>query len=296
MFFERPWSQDITPGLCRLIFEESKPEKVMRRDIFHNTKTGIFRDFVGGCVTLCMNIGYWHEAGHVNNRKVLMQRAHASFKLWAVGASKSPGLRSFSETFFNCPTWSSYAWVNSKGSDTMLLLQWIATQMTAFLLDPVDAAHTPVLRMMMAGAQTAVEFSSLTYNHGLWLPRSCGHRLCSLIDRFLRIYNHLAYSSMHTYKYTAFGKKGKLHMLCHTKQDLADLLADSTVLWLPNPQLWGCEGNEDVVGRASRLSRRCSHRQSARRTLEMILIKSKALHTRWCKANGFKGLKPKPRA
>ncbi len=58
-----------------------------------------------------------------------------------------------------------------------------------------------------------------------------------------------------------------------------------------NPQLFGCEMNEDVVGRLSRLSRRVSTHNTSERSLQLYLIKSKAVYRRW--AQNKKLAKPK---
>lgn len=54
LFFERPWPEDAQTTPTALVFESLRPERVLRRDLFHNCKTGIFRDFIGGTVTLLM--------------------------------------------------------------------------------------------------------------------------------------------------------------------------------------------------------------------------------------------------
>ena len=233
---------------------------------------------------MLMWLGYFNVHGESNNRKLLFQRAHASFRLWCLANQEAPGLRSFSQQFFNMTSWSSYAWANCKGSDSMLLLRWLDTQVCAFLNELVDDAHLPTLELLRDGARCAIDFSLHTYLHGLWLTKRCASRLCSDMKRFMKIYHCLAFWSRTKHNFTAFGMKSKLHMLCHTHHDLEVWTRDSTVQRVPNPQIWGCESNEDVIGRIARLSRRCAYKQGPKRTLELYLIKCKAVHARYQKS------------
>ena len=67
----------------------------------------------------------------------------------------------------------------------------------------------------------------------------------------------------------------------HEKYDLLKRLEDPETERCANPQLFGCEMNEDVVGKLSRLSRRVSTRKTSERTLQLYLIKSKSVYRRW---------------
>ena len=254
----------------------------MRRDIFHNTKLGIFRDFLGGCVLLLCKLGYFHEDDASNKREILLDRMHGHFALWCSAVGKRPGLHSFTPLFFNAPNQNAFGWINCKGSDCSLLLSWIQVLLSGFLRDLKDPAHEDTLLVMLRCAQHAETFTNITYTHGLWLPRRCAAKLYSDMHLFLASYNTLAFWSLHKWQFTAFGMKSKYHMVCHTKWDLLRWLqASPPIQWIPNPQVWGCEMCEDVVGKLSRLSRRVSARLTGRRTLELYLIKCKAVHRRF---------------
>lgn len=281
LFFERPWPEDAQTTPTALVFESLRPERVLRRDLFHNCKTGIFRDFIGGTVTLLMWMGYFNLDGENNGRKLLFKRAHMQFKLWCLAMSEAPGLRSFSEGFFNLTSWSSFAWVNCKGSDSMLLIRWLQTQLVAFIGEARHANDVETLRLMREGCQYANDFMHHLYNHGLWLSRGCAREVASGMRRFVKVYNCLAHWAQARHSYTAYPKKSKLHMLTHTIHDMEVWLSNPANRRVPNVLIWSCEMNEDVVGRVSRLSRRCSAKQGARRTLELYLIKCKAVCRRF---------------
>ena len=281
LFFSRPWMDDAQTTPTALVFENLRPERVLRRDLFHNTKMGVFRDYIGGTVTLLMWMGYFNLAGENNGRKLLFKRAHMLFKLWCCAVSETPGLRSFSEGFFNLTSWSSYAWVNCKGSDSMMLLRWLQAQLVAFMGEPRCANDVETLRLMHEGCNYALCFMHRLYNHGLWLTPGCAKEVASGMRRFIKVFNCLAHCAKTQYNYTAFPKKSKLHMLTHTVHDYEMWLSNPAIVRIPNVLMWSCEMNEDVIGRVSRLSRRCSAKQGARRTLELYLIKCKAVSRRF---------------
>ena len=53
------------PSIAMIPFEpeddRGKPEMVLRRDIFHNSKVGILRDYVGSSILLLVKLGYWNS-------------------------------------------------------------------------------------------------------------------------------------------------------------------------------------------------------------------------------------------
>ena len=281
MWFARPWQK--SPALVKLVFSEQHPESALRRDVFHNTKVGIFRDFLGASILLLCKFSYFNFDGQSNRRELQLERAFGHFRLWCASVGKTPGLHSFTPLFFNAPNQNTFGWVNSKGSDSMMLLSWIQVALAAFQRDLIDPSHAETLRIMQRCAQHADAFTNMTYDHGLWLSRHCAAKLYSDMHLFLTAYNTLAFWSLHKWQFTAYGMKAKYHMLCHTKFDILTWLADPTINMIPNPQIWGCEMNEDVVGKVSRLSRRCSTRNTGQQALQLYLTKCKAVHRRFLK-------------
>ena len=51
-----------------------------------------------------------------------------------------------------------------------------------------------------------------------------------------------------------------------------------------NPIMWGCESNEDYIGRACRLSRRCGTPLLCTRVLQSLMLKGDLLNRRWLKS------------
>lgn len=285
-FTRRPY--DVRPVLCHIPFEhqpeneEDAPhERFYRRDIFHNTKQGVFRYFVASCVMLILKLRYFDDPGGSNRRDVVLDRAYNHFKWFCSTTGRSPALRSFSLSFFNSPNWFTYPWVNCKGSDTSHLLAWVHTMLVGFMNDPLKEEHMAILEQMIAAANAARKFQRICYSHNLWLNKFCAGSMYKHLHAFVAHYNGCAFLAMRQWQYTGFALTSKYHLLCHQKLETLRLLEDETVAWVPNPQLFGCEMNEDVVGRLSRLIRRVSARTASSRALQLYLIKSKAVYRRF---------------
>lgn len=285
LYQQRPW--DEPPSIAMIPFEpeddRGKPEMVLRRDIFHNSKVGILRDYVGSSILLLVKLGYWNseDPNESNRREICLERAHASFLFWQKTVVKRAALRSFTPSFLNAKTQSDFGWISSKGSDTTLLVKWLAIASQGFLNDPVDPSHLRMLKHMHLSARCVLGWQKVLYSHGNWLRRHCAMAVYQHIHEFLGHYNALAFFSMYSFQFTGFGMKSKYHMMAHTKHDISLLLQDESVEWVPNPLIFGAEMNEDVIGKIARLSRKVSAKLTTQRTLELYLTKCKAIHTRY---------------
>ena len=285
LYQQRPW--DEPPSIAMIPFEpeddRGKPEMVLRRDIFHNSKVGILRDYVGSSILLLVKLGYWNseDPNESNRREICLERVHASFLFWQKTVGKRAALRSFTPSFLNAKTQSDFGWISSKGSDTTLLVKWLAIASQGFLNDPVDPSHLRMLKHMNLSARCVLGWQKVLYSHGNWLRRHCAMAVYQHIHEFLGHYNALAFFSMYSFQFTGFGMKSKYHMMAHTKHEISLLLQDESVEWVPNPLIFGAEMNEDVIGKIARLSRKVSAKLTTQRTLELYLTKCKAIHTRY---------------
>ena len=287
MFVQRPF--DVIPVVCLIPFESNSVndeasvpvERVFRRDIFHNTKVGILRDFVGSSIMILCRLKYFHEVGQSNGREILLERAYNHFHWFCKTTGRTAALRSFSAAFLNAPTWDSFAWASSKGSDTSHLLAWVQVLSAGLLNDPKSPQHVNLLRYINKTASSARAFLRIIYSHGLWLNRCCAAAVYENVHNFLQGYNACAFLSLNQFQFTAFGLKSKYHMVAHSKYDIFKALQDQNTEYVLNLLIWGCDMNEDMIGKVCRLSRKVSSRLTSQRTLELILIKSKALHRRF---------------
>lgn len=179
MFNSRPWSS--TPILTTIDFDSTKPEHLLKLDFFHLWKVGLGRDFVGSCVVLFCRVGLFDD-GSANESKDIdsrLERAHYSFRLWALVNSFSPGLQSFSKAFFSIKSFADSPWSNSKGSDTVMLSKWVAWVAGLHLSSPTVASqkHVRLLKLVKHTAQHSFHVMEILYDHGLWLHKTCAKHL-----------------------------------------------------------------------------------------------------------------------
>ncbi|CAE7488772.1 unnamed protein product [Symbiodinium pilosum] len=191
LYQARPWSDD--PPLSRSPYDQAAPEMLYKLDLFHLFKVGIGRDVAGSTCLLC-RLGYFDYEGSRRNLAHRLCNAHKSFKLWCLAMHKSPGLRYFSPAFFNMKRLSDYAWSNSKGSDTMLLLGWLHWFVSARLQQepPLPQEHKRLFRLLRSTIHHGQQIFDIAYSHPLWLARECGQSLYLHLTIFLNGYQMLA--------------------------------------------------------------------------------------------------------
>ena len=179
LYASRP--RESAPVFNRLPFEKAAPERILRRDLFHNTKVGVWRDFVGSAIMLLCHLGIFHQdagPGVSNARKVLLQRAHGHFRLYCLGAGKKPALRSFTKDFLNAKKVKAFPWINAKGSDASILVQWLCVATLGFM--NTHPQHAEILKKLRDTAYAAKNFLAGLYRHGLWLERGCATAMALL--------------------------------------------------------------------------------------------------------------------
>ena len=285
LYETRPWSSGDPPMFDKIPYDKTTPERILKRDFFHCSKIGTFRDFVGSSVLLIVRLGYFNQVGALNNQKVLLQRAFGHFRLYCCTVGKHPSMHPFTKDNFNCASKKKFPWCRTKGSDTMLLIEWLQYLSRACLNDPMDESHKDILEMVNWTARAGTSWSKSLYKHGMWLSRTCANALAKEGNAFLRGFNSLAHASLHStlltsLEFCGYGMKPKLHLLCHEIYDIRRWLADPAITWIPNTLMFGCESNEDVIGKLSRIIRRLHQKQVSRAVIERYLMKTKALYTR----------------
>ena len=232
---------------------------------------------------LLAKMHYFDVDGESNRRDVLLDRAYFHFRWFCKTTGRTPALRGFSLSFFNSPSWHAFPWVNCKGSDTSHLLAWVHTMLVGFQNAPLKDEDSTVLKHMVNAADSARTLQRICYSHHLWLNKTCGGKLYKEMHAFARNYNACAFLAMHKYGFTGFGMKSKYHLICHAKLDVLKVLQNRDASLVPNLQLFGCEMNEDIVGKISRLIRRVSARTASPRALQLCLTKAKSVYRRFRK-------------
>ena len=281
-YTQRPWRQPPSSNILLIPFDQAAPERMLRRDIFHNTKVGTFQDFIGGAILLVAELGYFRDASQSNSRQMVLQRMHGHFQLFCSAAGKSPSLMSFSKIFLNVPSRKHYGWAKCKGSDAMILMQWIIIMTGSCLNTLISEEHRSTILALRSGAEAGHAWVSKMYKHGLWWRRDCAESITKLGRLFVRRYSYLAWVCLNKWKFPAFAMKPKLHMICHELVDVERMVANNEERIL-SCLAFNCETNEDLIGRMSRLSRRCHQTRVSERVLELYLTKAHALFKRYVK-------------
>ena len=274
IYVSRPWSLDDAPVFSRIPYDGACPEQIVHWDLFHVHKLGVCRDAIGGILILLLRLGFFDYAGSTVNIDDRFKRAHSMFSLWCSSNRKSPGLRSFSKAFFNMKSLVSAPWVSSKGSDSMLLLEWLRFTLKLNIANPIVGGHESLLSNMLQLCESCLDLR-MVHRHKLFLERMCAIRLYVSIMTVLRSYTVLAKKSI-TLRVRAFVQKPKQHALHHIAHCLKRRLEQGCTL-IDSPQMSSCEGNEDYVGRISRLSRRVSFKLCDLRVCHRYFFKITAL-------------------
>ena len=121
-----PWKDGQSPALVSVPFDSVRKSAVFRLDPFHLWKVGLGRDLCGsGVVILCYLGKFDFEQDCAQNIDSRLARAHSCFRLWCLGARKTPALRSFTKLNLMVPDSLAFGWGNWKGSDNTLITQWL---------------------------------------------------------------------------------------------------------------------------------------------------------------------------
>ncbi|CAE7762055.1 unnamed protein product, partial [Symbiodinium necroappetens] len=182
LFESEPWFQ---AGPLELIpFDEGMPARKYKRDLLHTFKIGLGRDIAGSTICLLARFFGWfdHEGDSLalENR---LKRAHSRLVLWASAEGRQLHLRGFTKEFMHLPRVDNFPWTNSKGSDTMVLLQWLYFELSLAAAALEGHRRLDLLRVAKQVCKAGGDVFRLLYSHGLLVPRSC---MVVLRDELLR--------------------------------------------------------------------------------------------------------------
>ena len=270
-----PW--EATPPLNFAPYASRFAASMYKFDPFHVLKFGVFRDCIASTVVRlsCMTYFDFAEDDKVSIVRRL-ERAYSMYKPYCLATNKNPTLKKFTKSNFNFEKYSSFAWVNCKGSEATQLMCWLDFQLGEILKHPLkqeeDRIPLMAMKQTISGGLTYV---GIMHSHGVFLPRSCAQVQLDAGLSFLRGYAYLA-DYCTRMGVTGFRLRPKLHYLHHllyeTQQQLQSgsefVLSSSTYL---------CEQNEDFIGRISRVSRRVAARTAGMRTTQRYLVKVRCL-------------------
>ena len=171
-----PWSQSNPGPLEQIPYDDLAPARKYKRDLLHCFKIGLARDITGsGILLLCRRLKWFDEDGDSIALGKRLKRAHSRFALWAAATQHTPHLRGFTKDSFHLSRVDGFAFTNYKGSDSMLLLQWLRTELRLLIQQDLEQ-HTEdmdLVRVLAQVCDSSLACFRILYRHGLWLARNC---------------------------------------------------------------------------------------------------------------------------
>ena len=264
-----PWQ--VTPILNEVPFSDSRPATLYRRDPFHILKFGFLKD-LAACLLLelasfkMFDSDAPEESIAVDAR---LQRAFSWFKLWLLAERRHSTLRKFSLSTLHRTKSTSFPFLAGKGADAVLVLMFLDFFMTLRL-----SSQTPemerCLKARLETVQGALHFTGVHHSHELFVPSYCAQFLYLSGMRLLRGYCFLAQENMNCGK-RLYNLRPKLHYFHHVLWDLKAQI-EASHRYILCPIAFGCEANEDYIGRICRLARKVSPRLCGQRTIDRYLV------------------------
>lgn len=160
-----------------------------------------------------------------------------------------------------------------KGALTCNFMQWLVDLLGKVPVDPQG-----LLMQCRAATYRLNSMFSVLYRAGAFLTEQEASYVSEQGLQFLRCYAKAAEVMFNASKQWCFPLYPKLHIFHHIMLDVK-FKGESAHLCC-NPMLWGCQMDEDVVGRASRLSRRVNIRKVCLRALDRYLVAAYTAHTK----------------
>ena len=272
-FTARPWSTNRL--LANLPCDAATPERMLKSDPFHVVKLGLARDLIGGMVVVLARKGFWDHDGCSREFKLRWERAHSYFVMFCQVSRLRPGVRAFTKEYFHVKNFLSAPWSNSEGSDSMILLKFMAWFLRLNLKEPVVPGYESLLQAMLQTTVAVLAMFRILHSHRLFLNRACA---CMLYVQCMRVVRGFKLLSLKCFQMNAraFILKPKIHALHHIAYQLKQQLVARAEFML-SPEAVSCEVDEDFIGRVSRLSRRVNVRLCDRRVIQRVFLKTRAL-------------------
>ena len=275
LYSDEPW--DVLPILNRIPFASTKRPALYRKDVFHTCKFGFLKDLNAGILMLLCEMKYLDSPGDPWSMNARLSRAFGLFKLWLSTSRKSSGLRKFSKVSFHRDKATKYPFMSGKGSDSVVVLEFLEWLLRLKLQAPKEAQHTPVLSAMLETVQGALCFIGTYHSHGIFYSPPCAKFSIASGLRLFRGYVFLAKMCIRDKK-RYFSLKPKVHYFHHVLVDMQDQVDLSHEVIFNAAAVFNAEGNEDFIGKVSRISRRVSPKQASRRTMEHYLVACRLLY------------------
>lgn len=258
MAVKLPWLRE--PSLItHLAHDRFDPASFFKSDIWHVFHLGFGRSWIASLVQLVLpqlplpNLDEkWDYLSDHCHRWCSRNRKQSHI------GKISPYLMSYNDTGGCMGNWH-------KGALTTNFMLWMVS-----LLGDVPVDSDGLLAKARATTYRVNEMFSVLYRSGAFLSENEGRFVAEQGLKFLEVYYEFATIMFARGKQWCFPLYPKLHIWHHLQLGILRSIQECRVAC--NPNLWGCQMDEDTVGRASRLSRRVNVRRVSLRSLQRYLI------------------------
>jgi hypothetical protein len=263
----KPWSSEP----CLLVIPHAEPAcTFFKKDIFHTCHKGIFCDLSSSALISTFDEGCFSASGSIEGK---LKLAYDAFATYCKDVCKTrPHMVHFTRDLVGFKDSACYpvgSWF--KGADTSLMCKWLESFYEQWLAGPPEAIKNrglvEAIYKSLVGANT---FMHILYSSGLWLTRAEGIAAYTAGRMFLDKYVESASLSLGLQR-TRFALKPKLHCFHHFCEAIRWQLVELNLEFALNPLVEGCQCDEDMVGKVSRLNRRVHVSTQVERTLEKYL-------------------------
>ena len=269
MHTEDPWS--VEPALASLLHEPGKKTALFQFDLFHSVHLGVGRNLVGAVVGLLSEM---EPDSTIDGR---FRALSDKFMGWCKRNHETPYITKLSKESIgwgvSTQNYPSAQW--HKGNVTTTVLAWIEAELGA-----MDLSQTPLLQIALECVQALNACMRGVYSSDVWIYNPDATEYAEEGLRFLRRYA-VAAAVVHQEGRRLFQFQPKSHAL--HKVFLLMLFQARSKGFVINPAVYSVQPDEDLIGRASRLSRRVHPSQQVRRVLERYL---QGAYSEWVRA-GF---------
>ena len=159
----------------------------------------------------------------------------------------------------------------------MVVLEFLEWLLRLKLRSPKEAEHTLLLTAMLETVQGALCFVGTYHSHGIFCSPPCAKFSIASGLRLFRGYVFLANKCIRDKK-RYFSLKPKVHYYHRVLVDMQDQIDLSHEVIFNAAAVFNAEGNEDFIGKVSRISRRVSPKKASRRTIEHYLVACSLLY------------------
>ena len=192
-------------------------------------------------------------------------------------------IKHFTRTNLHFGRATAFPYARLKGGDIMLLTRWLryvilngprlgGVRRGEVLDYLIEHWHGRTLLDIAKASTGALKFFHIIHTGGAWLSREAALDLGDSCLAFCQAYSNLAQACF-DHNLSRFSLVPSLHYFHHFYMDVRRHFVDPAVAFMLSPAIANCEGDEDFIGKISRLSRHVHPVVTNIRTIQRYLVR-----------------------